>query len=584
MSIYSLFELFGGLAFFLFGMSVMSGNLEKVAGGKLQTALKQLTSNPFKSLALGAFITIAIQSSSALTVMLVGLVNSGIMELGSTVGVIMGSNIGTTLTAWILSLSGIESENFFLTMLKPENFSPVIALIGVIMLMACKSERKKDAGTIMVGFAILMYGMNMMSDAVSPLADMPQFTSILTAFNNPLLGVAVGTIFTGIIQSSAASVGILQALALTGSISYGMAIPIIMGQNIGTCVTALLSSIGVSKNAKRVSIIHISFNVIGTAIGLVIYFALRYLVGMAGFDSAITPVAIAGFHSVFNVVTTIVLLPFGSKLVKIAEMVIKDNKEENTAGDVMLDERLLIAPGLGIRTCMEKTIEMADLAQTSIVKAFELFDKYDDKLSDEIYSVEEKLDSMEDELGTFLIHLAGKDIPDTDANKISEMMHIINDFERIGDHAINMAKIARQMKEKNLIFSDSARDEIHVLKDAIEEIFEITIRAFTENDVTEATHVEPLEQVIDVLTREIKDRHIVRLQKGECNAEMGMYMADFLTNCERTSDHCSNVAVCIIETNRSSFETHEYLKQRKYSNEPEFIEEFNAYSKKYVIK
>ena len=419
MNIYSILQLCGGLAFFLFGMHVMSGSLEKLAGGNLQKILKEVTSNPIKSLFFGAIVTIAIQSSSALTVMLVGLVNSGIMELAQTVGVIMGSNIGTTLTAWILSLSGIESDNLFISMLKPENFSPVIALIGVIMIMGSKKEKRKDVGIIMAGFAVLMYGMQLMSGAVSPLADMPEFTGLLTTFNNPFLGVLVGAVFTGVIQSSAASVGVLQALAMTGAISYSMAIPIIMGQNIGTCVTALLSSIGVNKNAKRVSIIHISFNLFGTAIGLVVYCIARYAVDLTLFNDSITPVMIAVFHSIFNIATTIILLPFSNTLVKIAKKLVTT---DNADGQVVLDERLLLSPGLAVKECLEKTNEMAELARDSFKNALDLFDNYSDSKFDDIEVMEEQLDYLEDQLDTFLIHLSGKDVSEADG-KITVRLH-----------------------------------------------------------------------------------------------------------------------------------------------------------------
>ena len=580
MNIYSILQLCGGLAFFLFGMHVMSGSLEKLAGGNLQKILKELTSNPVKSLFFGAIITIAIQSSSALTVMLVGLVNSGIMELAQTVGVIMGSNVGTTLTAWILSLSGIESDNFFISMLKPENFSPVIALIGVIMIMGSKKERRKDIGIIMAGFAVLMYGMQLMSGAVSPLADMPEFTSLLTTFNNPFLGVLIGAVFTGVIQSSAASVGVLQALAMTGTISYGMAVPIIMGQNIGTCVTVLLSSIGVNKNAKRVSIIHISFNLFGTIIGLVIYSILRYAAGLVIFDESITPVMIAAFHSVFNIVTTILLLPFSNVLVKIAKKLVTNDK---TDGQVVLDERLLLSPGLAIKECMEKTDEMAELARDSFKSALDLFDDYSSDKFNEIETMEERLDYLEDQLDTFLIHLSGKDISEDGSNEISKMLHAINDFERIGDHAINMAKLAKQIDDNSLDFSKSARKELTVLNNALREILVITVDAFCKNDETEAFKVEPLEQVIDDLTKEIRNHHIERLQKGKCDSRLGVFLTDYITNCERASDHCSNVAVCIIQTNNSSFETHDYLNELKAGQKPAFVGQFTLYQDKYHL-
>lgn len=580
MNIYSILQLCGGLAFFLFGMHVMSGSLEKLAGGNLQKILKEVTSNPIKSLFFGAIVTIAIQSSSALTVMLVGLVNSGIMELAQTVGVIMGSNIGTTLTAWILSLSGIESDNLFISMLKPENFSPVIALIGVIMIMGSKKEKRKDVGIIMAGFAVLMYGMQLMSGAVSPLADMPEFTGLLTTFNNPFLGVLVGAVFTGVIQSSAASVGVLQALAMTGAISYSMAIPIIMGQNIGTCVTALLSSIGVNKNAKRVSIIHISFNLFGTAIGLVVYCIARYVVDLALFNDSITPVMIAVFHSIFNVATTIILLPFSNSLVKIAKQLVTT---DNADGQVVLDERLLLSPGLAVKECLEKTNEMAELARDSFKNALDLFDNYSDSKFDDIEVMEERLDYLEDQLDTFLIHLSGKDVSEDGNNEISKMLHAINDFERIGDHAINMAKLAKQIDDNNLEFSKNARKELTVLNNALREILTLTVEAFSKNDLTEAVKVEPLEQVIDDLTKEIRNHHIERLQKGKCDSRLGVFLTDYITNCERASDHCSNIAVCLIQTHNSSFETHDYLNELKAGQEPAFVGQFTMYQDKYHL-
>lgn len=580
MNIYSILQLCGGLAFFLFGMHVMSGSLEKLAGGNLQKILKEVTSNPIKSLFFGAIVTIAIQSSSALTVMLVGLVNSGIMELAQTVGVIMGSNIGTTLTAWILSLSGIESDNLFISMLKPENFSPVIALIGVIMIMGSKKEKRKDVGIIMAGFAVLMYGMQLMSGAVSPLADMPEFTGLLTTFNNPFLGVLVGAVFTGVIQSSAASVGVLQALAMTGAISYSMAIPIIMGQNIGTCVTALLSSIGVNKNAKRVSIIHISFNLFGTAIGLVVYCIARYVVDLALFNDSITPVMIAVFHSIFNVATTIILLPFSNSLVKIAKKLVTT---DNADGQVVLDERLLLSPGLAVKECLEKTNEMAELARDSFKNVLDLFDNYSDSKFDDIEVMEERLDYLEDQLDTFLIHLSGKDVSEDGNNEISKMLHAINDFERIGDHAINMAKLAKQIDDNKLEFSKNARKELTVLNNALREILTLTVEAFSKNDLTEAVKVEPLEQVIDDLTKEIRNHHIDRLQKGKCDSRLGVFLTDYITNCERASDHCSNIAVCLIQTHNSSFETHDYLNELKAGQEPAFVGQFTMYQDKYHL-
>ena len=583
MNIYNLFALCGGLAFFLFGMNVMSNYLEKMAGGRLESILKKMTSSKWKSLVLGAVVTIAIQSSSALTVMLVGLVNSGIMEIEQTVCVIMGSDFGTTLTAWILSLSGIRSDNFFISMLKPENFSPIVALIGVFLIMGGKSQKKKDIGTILCGFAVLMYGMTIMSDAVSPLAEMPQFQKILVAFDNPIIGVLIGTAFTGIIQSSAASIGVLQALSLTGSISVGMAIPLVMGANIGTCVTAILSGIGVSRKAKRVPAIHIGIKIIGTVVWLVLYFVLRYLIRMPFFESTISSLGVAVFHSVFNVGTILFLLPFSGKLVVMAEKLVPLREEDAQSPQVLLDERLLLSPGLAVRQCREKTREMASLARDSFHQAMALFEEYSKESAERISAMEERLDYLEDELDTFLIRLSSRELADDDNNAVSEMLHSINDFERIGDHAINMTKLAQEMHTKKLKFSAEAEAELVVLRNALEEILIMTVDSFARDDDTEADKVEPLEEVIDDLTKEIKNHHVDRLQAGICRPELGILLTDYLTNCERVSDHCSNVAVCIIQTRNSSFETHSYLNELKNGNEPEFVDEFESFREKYQL-
>ena len=581
MNIFDFLSLIGGLALFLFGMQVMGNALEKKAGSQLNTVLGKITDNPIKGFGLGLGITSIIQSSSATTVMLVGLVNSEIITLKQSIYVIMGANVGTTVTAWLLSLTGISGDSVIIQLLKPSSFTPVLALIGIIFYMFVKNTEKKDTGMILLGFAVLMYGMQLMSGAVSPLADMPEFTSILTTFNNPLIGVLTGAVFTGVIQSSAASVGVLQALAMTGAISYGMAIPIIMGQNIGTCVTALLSSIGVSKNAKRVSVIHVSFNVFGTIIGLIIYYILRYGAGLSVFDGSISAFAIAGFHSVFNVATTIILLPFGKYLVKIAQTVIPIHDEKSNGA--FLDERLLLSPGLAIKECLEKTSDMAELAKKSFKASLDLFDKYSDTQFEEITAMEERLDFMEDQLDTYLIHLSGKDTSETGSNEISKMLHAINDFERIGDHAINLAKLAKQADENNYEISKSAKSEISVLNNALKEILDLTVNAFNTNDENIAFKVEPLEQVIDDLTKEIRNHHIARLQKGKCDSRLGVFLTDYVTNCERASDHCSNVAVCLIQTKNSSFETHDYLNELKAGHEPAFVGEFTMFHDKYTL-
>ncbi len=581
MNIFSICTLCGGLAFFLFGMHVMSQSLEKIAGGKLEATLKKMTSNPFKSLALGAGITIAVQSSSAMTVILVGLVNSGIMQLEQTVGVIMGSNIGTTLTAWLLSTAGIQSNNVLISMLKPENFAPIVALIGIIMIMMSKKKKRQDIGTIMVGFAVLMFGMELMKDAVSPLAEMEGFSKLLVAFKNPLLSVLFGAVFTGIIQSSAASVGILQALSLTGTISYRMAIPIIMGQNIGTCVTALISSIGVNKNAKRVTVVHMSFNIIGTVVCLAVFYGLDTAIHFSFVDRPIGAVEIAAVHSIFNIVTTLILLPFSNQLVKLAKKLIPDSKEAEVS--VLLDKRLIATPPLAVSQCREKTVDMALGAKEALHEALQAMFDYTDKA---VLSVEEKeqlLDEMEDQLSTFLLELSSVSLTDSDSRIVTELLHCISDFERISDHAINMIETGQEMKQSGQEFSANAKADFATLFAALTEISEMTVKAFSSEDTSIAFNVEPLEEVIDDLTKTIRDKHIARLRKGECSPELGVYLSDLLINCERVSDHCSNIAVSIIQISKSNMNSHDYLSGLKAERSPEFIESYTAYGRKYRL-
>lgn len=581
MDIYSIITLCGGLAFFLFGMHVMSGSLEKVAGGKLEGILKTLTSNPGKSLVLGAVITIAIQSSSALTVMLVGLVNSGIMDLSQTVGVIMGSNVGTTLTAWILGLNGLKTDNFFLSMLKPENFSPIIALIGVIMIMGAKSAKKRDVGTIMVGFSVLMFGMDLMSDSVAPLANMPEFTSILTSFNNPILGVLIGAVFTGIIQSSAASVGVLQALSLTGSITYGMAIPIIMGQNIGTCVTALLSSIGVNKNAKKVSVIHISFNLIGTILGLIVYFILKDIVKIGGFDNAINSFAVAGFHSVFNIATTIVLLPFSKRLVALANFIIKEGSTEEKR--VLLDERLLVSPSIAIGQCKIKTVYMANQTSKAFLQSIAVFDKYTEEDKDEIKAVENELDELEDELNAYLIKISGTDVSDTDGKKINGMLHSIVDIERISDYAMSMILLAENMDKTKVSFSEGAKRDIDVLNRAVSEILVNAVECYTGENTKLASTVEPLKSIIDKLILNMRNRHVARLRTGECSGELGVVLTDYINYCDRVAGHCSNIAINVIQSGNIIFSEHDYLRDLSEAEKAEYEKNRNIYKERFAL-
>ncbi len=581
MDIFSIFTLCGGLAFFLYGMNVMSSSLEKIAGGRLERTLKKMTSNPFKSLLLGAGITIAIQSSSAMTVMLVGLVNSGVMELGQTIGVIMGSNIGTTLTAWILALTGIESESVWMNLLKPENFSPLLALIGIVLIMGSKKQRRRDIGRIMVGFAILMYGMELMKDAVSPLADSPQFSSILTAFNNPLLGVLVGAVFTGVIQSSAASVGILQALALTGSITYGMAIPIIMGQNIGTCVTALLSSIGVNRNAKRVAVVHISFNIIGTVVCLILFYGGDAIFHFSIMDQPINAVNIALCHSVFNIFTTVLLLPFSKQLERIAVLLVRnDTKNDSVA---FLDSRLLRTPGVAISECASLAGQMADLAQKNVQLAIAQLSSFQSARETEIESNEEKLDIYEDHLGHYLVEASRKGLSSENSKTTSKLLHSIGDFERIGDHAKNILDSARELHEKDLTFSEEAQRELDVLTRAVTDILRTATEAYKTNDAALAVTVEPLEETIDQLSEEIRLRHIHRLQQGVCTIQMGFILSDLLTNYERIGDHCSNLAICVIETVDKELNPHEYLHDLKRGGNSDFSTSFQATLSRYAL-
>ena len=585
MDFFCLLTLVGGLAFFLYGMTIMSNGLEKMTGGKLERALKSMTSNPVKGIALGAGITIAIQSSSAMTVMLVGFVNSGIMQLQQTVSIIMGSNIGTTLTAWLLSLTGVGDDNFFISLLKPSSFSPVIALVGILMIMLSKSNKKKDIGNIMLGFSILMFGMDLMAQAVEPLKDMPEFTQILTAFNNPVLGVAVGAIFTGIIQSSAASVGILIALSGTGYITYGMAMPVIFGQNIGTCVTALLSSIGVNRNAKRVAIIHISFNMIGTVIWLSVFYLLNYFINFAFVGQPINEVGVAAIHSIFNICTTVLLLPFMKQLEKLSRWVIKDKKgEKQLANEIaFIDQRLLATPSVAIAECETKVKEMATVAKNAILASIHLLSNYSTEESEQIKSSEAAIDHYEDILGTYLIQLSGKELTDRDSQKINNLLHVIGDFERLGDHAVNILELAEEISVKQLVFSDKAKAELKVMTDAVTEILDNTILAFEQENLTMARNIEPLEQIIDELEEKLKNRHIKRLQEGACSITQGFVFVDLLANFERISDHCSNIAVSMIQTHAANYEVHEYLHSIKTLESKEFIQTREEYMKKYTL-
>lgn len=580
MDIFMLIGLIGGLALFLYGMTTMSQGLENLAGSKLEIILRNMTSNPAKGFVLGLGVTAIIQSSSAVTVMLVGLVNSGIMELTNTVGVIMGSNVGTTVTAWILSLVGIKGESFFIRILQPETFSPILAMVGVILMMATKKQKKKDLGMILIGFALLMYGMNFMSSSVAPFAKSPKFTSIITAFENPFLGVLTGLLFTAVIQSSSASVGVLQALSLTGQITYGAAIPIIMGQNIGTCVTALISSIGVSKNAKRVSVLHIAFNLIGTAIFISIYSVAYFFLDAAFISRAIGPVEIAIAHSIFNICTSLILLPFNKQFVKIAKKMIKNDIETE---DILIDERLLATPSVALEECNSNTLKMSEMAAESSISAINMMFNYNEESAKKVIELENKIDWYEDKLDAFLIELSIRITAEKERTRVAELLHVIGDFERISDHAINLCETAQEIKEKKCVFSKEAYAELNIAMNAVKEVINTAFGAFAEGNIEKAYRVEPLEEVIDGLISTIKMNHVGRLQSGVCTMEHGFVMNDLLTNLERTSDHCSNIALGMIESTSTKFEAHEYINKLKAKDDPKFRAYFEEYNQKYKI-
>ena len=580
MDIFSIINLLGGLALFLYGMSVMSQGLEKLAGGKLEGILRSMTSNKFKSLLLGLGVTAIIQSSSAVTVMLVGLVNSSIMTLEQSVGVIMGTNIGTTVTAWLLSLVGISSNNIFLKLLKPEAFSPIMALIGVLMMMASKSDKRKDAGSVMLGFAVLMYGMNFMSSSMEPLKDMPEFAKVLTAFNNPVFGILAGILVTAVIQSSSASVGILQALSMTSGLTYGMVIPIIMGQNIGTCVTSVISSIGVSKNAKRVAVVHIAFNIIGTIIFMVAFSIGHYLINFGFINKAVTPVDIAIIHSLFNISTTVIIFPFAEKLVPISHKFVGGEEDEM---EVFLDKRLLFTPSIAVEEARAKTNEMVELAFQNFRDAITLSSGYNDELFEKIKNDEKLLDYFEDQLGSFNVSLAKVELSERDSANVSMMLHSITDAERIGDHSLNIAESIYELHDKGLSFSGEARRELDILSAAVSEILTLAGKAILEMDAKTALKVEPLEELIDDIVEHIKANHIARLKNGVCTIELGFILNDILADIERVSDHCSNIAAAEIELKRNNLHMHQFVKDFKDKYSVEFTELYDEFSRKYSI-
>lgn len=578
--------LIGGLALFLFGMNSMGQGLEKLSGSSLERILEKLTSNPIKGVFLGAVVTAVIQSSSATTVMVVGFVNSGIMKLSQAVGVIMGANIGTTMTAWILSLTGVEGEGI-MAFFKPAFFTPILAIIGMILVMMCKSAKKKDIGTILVGFAILMTGMNLMSAAVKPLETNPDFQNILTLFTNPLLGILAGAVLTAIIQSSSASVGILQAVSSTGAINFNMAVPILMGQNIGTCITAMLSSVGANKNAKRAAVIHLYFNVIGTVIFMIVYYTVTSLVDIPMLEGEVTETGIAIVHTVFNVFATALLLPFNKLLVKLACATIRDDKNEAAMAEDQfsaLETRLLATPSVALEQCKSVAVKMAECSRDTLKLSITLLSRYNDRDAEIIIENEDVIDSYEDKLGSYLLQLGSKNLTVNDSQTVNKLLHCIGDFERISDHAVNIMECAREMNEKGLQFSKKATEEINIFGNAITEIIDTAMIAFEHDDVEMAKAVEPLEEVIDHIRTEVRNRHIKRLRKGKCTIEMGFVLTDLITNYERVADHCSNIAVCMIQVHdNNNFDMHGYLNDLKSASNEEFTNKFRAYSEKYML-
>ncbi len=590
MDIFGVLSLIGGLAIFLYGMDLLGEGLTGASGGKLEKILEKLTSNPIKAVLLGAGVTAVIQSSSATTVMVVGFVNSGIMKLSQAVGVIMGANIGTTITSWILSLTGIESSNIFIRLLKPTSFSPILAVIGIVFLMFLKKDKFKNPGKIMIGFALLMYGMDAMSSSVEPLAEVPQFASILTTFSNPVLGMLAGMIFTAVIQSSSASVGILQALCSTGILSYATALPIIMGQNIGTCVTAMLSSIGATKNGKRAALIHLYFNVIGTITFMIVFYTLNAFLHFSFLNMTAQEFGIAIIHTTFNVITTAYLLPLRKVLEKLAYATIKMDDEEKKLMDrrndnefALLDDRFLEAPSLAVEHCKQVINKMADISREALFTSMSLIGNYNEDIAFRVDELETRADKYEDALGTYIMKISTKNLKKEDSEMLNVMLHCIGDFERISDHACNLSASARELYEKNMQFSPKARTELDILSSAVREAVDISFDAFKNNNKNEADKVEPLEELIDTLSVELKARHIRRLREGKCTIELGFAHSDILNNLERVADHCSNIAVDVIQSDQVEFDAHEYLDRIKNKDNQQFARDYKAYKEKYRL-
>ncbi|MGP1597425.1 Na/Pi cotransporter family protein [Peptoanaerobacter stomatis] len=586
MTFFDFLSLIGGLALFLYGMEVLGEGLSKVAGGKLEKILEKLTSNPIKAVLLGAGVTAIVQSSSATTVMVIGLVNSNMIKLQQAVGVIMGANIGTTITSWILSLTGIKSDNFFITMLKPTSFSPIIALIGVCLVMFSSKERKKSIGSILIGFAILMYGMDAMSSSVEPLSEIPEFKNLFIMFQNPILGMIVGVVLTSIIQSSSASVGILQALCMTGLVPYASAVPIIMGQNIGTCVTALLSSIGTGKNGRRAALIHLYFNLIGTILFMIAFYTINSIVHFSFMQESATAVGIAVIHSAFNLTATIILLPFSNILLKLATTTIPETEDEENieAGKLqeslrLLDDLFLETPIFALDQCKIVVNSMSELTKKCLFKAIDSIGDCTESKYEKVKQLEKDSDTYDDAISAYLIKLSTKDLPDEDRKYINTLFHIIGNFERISDHAYNIVQSAKSMQDKGLYLSDIAKQELDVYTKAIRDIIEKTFLYCKNTDYEKSREIEPLEEVIDVLSEELKNRHIQRLIDNKCSVEVGFVWSDLITDFERIADHCSNIAITIVEVGENDLLAHTFKKEK----DEKFMSRFNAYKQEYIL-
>lgn len=586
MDIFGILALIGGLALFLYGMNVMGAGLEKMSGGKLERILETLTSNPIKAVLLGAGVTAVIQSSSATTVMVVGFVNSGIMKLSQAIGIIMGANVGTTVTSWLLSLTGIEGGSFFVQMLKPSSFSPILAMVGIIFTMAAKSDNKKNVGQILLGFSVLMYGMEAMSGAVEPLADVPEFTNILMMFNNPVLGVLTGAILTAIIQSSSASVGILQALSVTGGFTYGSVLPIIMGQNIGTCVTAMISSVGTSKSAKRTAFVHLYFNIIGTIIFMLVFYIGNAIFHFSFTNETVGAAGIAAIHTIFNIFATLVLLPFTKGLEKLAYLTIPVSPEEKEVQDdvfTILDDRFLSSPAFAIEQCHSLVNQMAEMTKAGFMEAMSVLTDYSEEKIADVIAKENRVDTYDDKISAYLTKLSSQDLSYKDSLKVTSLLHCLTDFERISDHSINVVENAQQMNKDGATFSKKAKEEMRIYGDAIADILNRTTKAFVEGDDDLARTVEPLEEVIDEINKDVKKNHMKRLRKGKCTIELGLVLSDLAMNYERVADHCSNIAVYMLQLSDTELEEHSFTEQMDAGESAEFAKQLAEFKKMYEL-